>query len=1091
MSLQRAMELAARAHKGGPQNFHQLFDALVEVFQEAFEAELVFCFESEALLPEIQLTHATSEARRLEHSQHFYQFKAFAGAHMNGEVELLKHFPGQILDMHLRSLLLFPFSFVEGRSGIFILANPSFEREEFGKEDLVLLSRIFEVLSDTVESLRLKAIVDLYQHEQQLLERLNRLVDGGIGMQQFHRQLVELVEDTVQCQIVAFLLYSEATGQYMLEAGNAIGCEFYSNQEDFFRSLAIQAESQGIFSRSFSGKHFKGEKYGLDRFETALVMPVSFQEYTHGAFILLNKFQQQSFQELDVRAMNTIIRLSKPVIFREKEKNSLVKRFKRFVADRIVREIMESPERTRFEEERKEISVLFIDLNDFTSFSESTPPARLFHQLNEFLSDMTELVFEYGGTLDKYIGDGVMALFGTPVELENHAELAVECALAMQARMEVLRKKWKKEGKQELSASVGIFSGLAAVGPIGSDRFMDYTAIGDTVNTASRLTSMARPGTILIGQPTFQPLQDVLVVDSERSLTVKGKGQPVNAWEVSALKTEAEIMDLLRLGNSHTRCRILKALGSCTGYKETALPLSWLNDSDVEVRQEAVECIRRMNREIFIEPLIQRLEYETDSDLKQKILGVVSDISSETVVTLLKDYLGDISPDVKSRLVDAIGYQGRDENKKLLLPLLNDSNHEVRANVAHALYRFGDESIIEILLKMMGSQDPGMTIAAVNVLGRIGTTQVVKPLLRAMETNTSNDVRYAVAIALGRQSKIRTIRFLKHFLQSSGLSRDWFTLVLAKEEEPETAAGLYAQVMRSRDLYVLVAALQSLKGESVGVIREVEEEILDLLEYKDDRVQMQALACLRHVSTDRVVPVLLKLYNGGRLEIRREALKELGMRRLSDLASIFVEALKDPDGELEILAVSGLGMIGDLDHLPLLLEKLKHTDNANLKATILRALGGFDSLDVITPLIMGLQSPIGRMRANAIDSLIQRSCTESAGFIRPLLKDENNRVRANAALALFRFGDENIVQSLDEMLQSDDKWMRLSAIWALSEIGDDFSRKIILDHAIDADYDVRLRAIMSLKKMDPNLLSLIQSMMDSHDEGRELEIPGL
>src|SRR5690606_3346753 len=151
-------------------------------------------------------------------------------------------------------------------------------------------------------------------------------------------------------------------------------------------------------------------------------------------------FQQQSFHELDVRSMNTIIRLSKPVIFREKEKNSLVNRFKRFVTDRIVREIMESPEKTRFEEERKEISVLFIDLNDFTSFSESTPPARLFHQLNEFLSDMTELVFEYGGTLDKYIGDGVMALFGTPVELENHAELAVECALAMQARMEVLRK---------------------------------------------------------------------------------------------------------------------------------------------------------------------------------------------------------------------------------------------------------------------------------------------------------------------------------------------------------------------------------------------------------------------------------------------------------------------------------------------------------------------------------------------------------------------------------------------------------------------------------------------------------------------------
>ncbi|MBW7874880.1 MAG: HEAT repeat domain-containing protein [Candidatus Cloacimonetes bacterium] len=1058
------------------ESFPQLWNFLLENLQSMLSPSYIFYFEREALLQDMTLVSATKAARALEKNQYFYQLKAFASELLESEPAILEKYPGQILDIELGGILLFPIKPMEGRQGILMLTG-----QQWQPEHLQFVQKVISGLSDVLESLRLRTIVSVYQQEQKLTATMNHLLDQNFHLVRFLKDLVEIIEVTVECQIVVFLQFNDIVGHYSLQAGNAAGCEFYSNQEDFFRSLAMQAETQGMFAKSFSGKNFKGEKYGLDRLESVLVMPVRYYEKPQGAFILLNKSQQRNFQEMDVRNMDILIRSSKPVIFREKEKASIVNRFKKFVTDRIVRQILENPEKGFLGEERKEISVLFVDLNSFTQLAERTEPHRLFVQLNEFLGAMTDLVFDFGGTLDKYIGDGLMALFGTPVELENHSELAVECALAMQKKMNELRKSWKEVGFEELTASVGIFSGQAAVGAVGCEKYMDYTAIGDTVNTASRLTGMARPNSILIGEATFFRMSEVLTVSGTPILQLKGKGKSVQAYEISAFKTEDQLEADLLNADTERKINVLRALGTCPIYKHTRLPLNYLCDSKTQVRIEAIECIRRLNSESFIDPLITSLDHEKDENLRGRIISVVSEISSETVVTLLRDYLGDMNSEVKSRLIHAIGYQGKEENKKLLLPLLNDSNHDVRASVAHALYRYGDESIIGILVKMLDSQDTAMTIAAINVLGKIGTTQVIKPILKVLKTAKNEEVLYAASQAVGRQSKSRTIRFLKHFLKEAKLDEGWYTLALAKEDT-ETASALYASVLRSENPYVVCAALQSLKQESIDVMLEIEDELLDVLELGEERRQILALSCLKHLPTERVLPVLLNLFETGSMEVRREVLRELGFRKRIELLNLYLDNLYNVDVEIEVHAVAALGTLAVPEALDPLLKKFYATENANLQATILRALGGFKSEKVIPPLLAGLTSPIGRMRANAIDSLIQLDYKECAPLLEPLLLDENNRVRANAALAMWKFGHTQILHSLDHMLCSDDKWMRLSAIWALSETGDDESRRIILSHMDDRDYDVRLRAIMSLKKMDPNLSSLIESLLDSREQ---------
>ena len=184
--------------------------------------------------------------------------------------------------------------------------------------------------------------------------------------------------------------------------------------------------------------------------------------------------------------------------------------------------------------EVKDVSVLFADIVGFTTMSEKMSPAAVALLLNDYLSRMTDIIFKYEGTLDKYIGDAIMAVFGAPLDMEDHALRAVKTGLEMQERLAEFNAE-RKEGPH-LKIRIGINSGKAVAGEIGSINKKEYTVLGDIVNTASRLeSSVAKPGMVVIGENTQIMVTDQFEFKSLGSLTLKGKEREVCAFEVTGL----------------------------------------------------------------------------------------------------------------------------------------------------------------------------------------------------------------------------------------------------------------------------------------------------------------------------------------------------------------------------------------------------------------------------------------------------------------------------------------------------------------------------------------------------------------------------
>jgi adenylate cyclase len=176
--------------------------------------------------------------------------------------------------------------------------------------------------------------------------------------------------------------------------------------------------------------------------------------------------------------------------------------------------------------------VLFADIRGFTSISEKEKPEKVVALLNKYFSVMTEIIFEHGGTLDKYIGDGLMALFGAPTASPEDALNAVKAAVTMQKRLGPLNEELRAEGLGTISMGIGLHTGEATIGYIGSDKRSEYTAIGDTVNLASRLESNAAGGQILMSEASVAASGNRIPVIAREPLTVRNRQQPVNVFEI-------------------------------------------------------------------------------------------------------------------------------------------------------------------------------------------------------------------------------------------------------------------------------------------------------------------------------------------------------------------------------------------------------------------------------------------------------------------------------------------------------------------------------------------------------------------------------
>lgn len=226
----------------------------------------------------------------------------------------------------------------------------------------------------------------------------------------------------------------------------------------------------------------------------------------------------------------------------EKEKKRIKSIFQRYVSSQVVEELLMSPDRVVLGGRRREITVLFADIRNFTGMASHMAPEEVVSILNEFFTMINEVIFKYNGTLDKYIGDAVMAIYGAPIKEENHAERALETALEMQKRMGLLEKRFLERGIEPIKIGIGITTGEAIIGNIGSLRRMEYTAIGDSVNLASRLEEAAKPDQILISENTYRMVKDIVKAKVLKPMAIRGKDELVQVYEVLGKRGQSHFL---------------------------------------------------------------------------------------------------------------------------------------------------------------------------------------------------------------------------------------------------------------------------------------------------------------------------------------------------------------------------------------------------------------------------------------------------------------------------------------------------------------------------------------------------------------------
>ncbi|HEX8255760.1 MAG TPA: adenylate/guanylate cyclase domain-containing protein [Thermoanaerobaculia bacterium] len=219
----------------------------------------------------------------------------------------------------------------------------------------------------------------------------------------------------------------------------------------------------------------------------------------------------------------------------EQRQTALLKAtFGRYVSPQILDHILAHPEKVRLGGERRDLTILFSDIRGFTSISEASEPEEVVEMLNEYLTRMVEILLAHGGTLDKFIGDAVMGFWNAPANDPDHARHAVACAVEMIEETARLRERWASEGKASLRIGVGVNTGEAVAGNIGSERVFGYTVIGDAVNLASRLEGKNKDyGTeVIVSESTLERMGDGFETVYLDDVKVKGKERAVKIYEV-------------------------------------------------------------------------------------------------------------------------------------------------------------------------------------------------------------------------------------------------------------------------------------------------------------------------------------------------------------------------------------------------------------------------------------------------------------------------------------------------------------------------------------------------------------------------------
>ncbi len=248
---------------------------------------------------------------------------------------------------------------------------------------------------------------------------------------------------------------------------------------------------------------------------------------------VLETFSSTDLDLLNAVAVQTGIAIDTLTTYERLQREAQARaNYERFLPQQIVDDILRSPGTLKLGGVRQKVTAFFADIRSFTTLSETSKPEVIVNLLNRYFTLASENIFRHGGTLDKYIGDGMLALFGAPIASERDAVKAVRAAVDLQRALIAFNQELAEAQLPPISVGIGINTGSAIVGYIGSEQRLDYTAIGDTINTAARLESIAKPGQIVISENTGHDLDESFVLNPLETVKLKGKSENLRIYEV-------------------------------------------------------------------------------------------------------------------------------------------------------------------------------------------------------------------------------------------------------------------------------------------------------------------------------------------------------------------------------------------------------------------------------------------------------------------------------------------------------------------------------------------------------------------------------
>ncbi|HKI95428.1 MAG TPA: adenylate/guanylate cyclase domain-containing protein [Gemmatimonadales bacterium] len=306
------------------------------------------------------------------------------------------------------------------------------------------------------------------------------------------------------------------------------------------RSIARRAVDERLAiltDNAAADERFKGKSIMMQSVRSAMCAPLmGSQGRVLGIIYVDNLTATHSFDDEDLEFLIAFSGIAAVAIEngqltdRIRREAVVLSNFKRYFAPNLAQEIADQQGEVQLGGAKRPVVIFFSDIRGFTPMSETMMPDEIARLLTEYFTEMVEIVFEHGGTLDKFMGDAVMALWGAPIVHDDDADRAMRAAVEMQQILKELNAKWAEQGRQHVEIGIGINYGEVFAGNIGSEQRLEYTVIGDAVNVASRLCSKAGPGDILMSESFYQALTDAPPIEALEPIQLKGKAQAVPVY---------------------------------------------------------------------------------------------------------------------------------------------------------------------------------------------------------------------------------------------------------------------------------------------------------------------------------------------------------------------------------------------------------------------------------------------------------------------------------------------------------------------------------------------------------------------------------